>query len=151
MAAFWKVTCDAEGCLASHITGCATWNDVQARAAELKWKLDAPDEPMFCFDHRPDKYSPCVVCGRPRRRRGWKKQDHPGTMAWGTKGRCVSCASAEKLGAGAEVRLDRAVEKYLMFRGPEYAYVFHGTEWRESNTDLARKAAPEDLWQTLGI
>lgn len=146
MAVYLTVECDFGRCDA-RLTGTA-WAEVKQEALEQGWSAPNQESDIFCLEHRPDKYSPCVVCGRPRRRRGWKKEDHPGTMAWGTKGRCVSCASAEKLGAGAEVRLDRAVERYVEKRSADFAAVLNGPRPLE---DEVRKVAPEDLWQTLGI
>ena len=146
MAVYLTVECDFGRCNA-RLTGTA-WAEVKQEALEQGWSAPNQESDIFCLEHRPDKYSPCVVCGRPRRRRGWKKEDHPGTMAWGTKGRCVSCASAEKLGAGAEVRLDRAVERYVEKRSGYFAV---GLNDPRSLEDEARKVAPEDLWQTLGI
>jgi hypothetical protein len=42
--------------------------------------------------HARASYRDCKDCGRPMRRRAWKKEHHPGTVAEESNGRCRGCA-----------------------------------------------------------
>ena len=81
----------------------------------------------------------CTVCGALLRPSGARKEDYPGTKAYGRSGLCMGHYEAERRGGGAAHAAGLQAKL-----GEVRPIMLHEAQ-------AVRRLAPEDLWDILGI
>lgn len=102
------------------------------------------------------EYPICAKCNRPYRKWGWKKKDHPGTLAKGIHPHCNVCTERIRKGASINVRnqdakMLSAVERYLSMRTPTLRELFEGSHKVREDLAIAalKRHGKEDLIDTI--
>lgn len=141
--------CDEGGCSATVIAN--THAKARSEAAAHGWSVFSNDD-IRCREHR--VYEKCTTCERDMRPWGTAKTLHPSTVASGGGGLCSTCTDRQRRGKpdsvrAQDVKMEAAVGRYLSMSTEGFKQMFNADP--DERAALARKVAPQDLWQTLGI
>lgn len=141
--------CDNEGCSTTVIAN--TLAGARSEAAAQGWSVSDSDN-VKCREHR--TYEKCAECERDMRPWGTPKALHPTTISAGSKGLCATCTARKGRGKPNSVKaqdekMTAAVDRYVSMSGEAFKQLFLGDP--NERAALARKVAPQDLWETLGI